>query len=175
MAVRFILGAVAEQSDGLPLGEVLKQAKGKFLPVVFDHVIPRVDRAVFKKLGLIAAAKGFPADFAGLNLAQELLAWSKIGHPDIITVLWQTAAPQARGEDAQAVFFRLNWRVNGLCQDHAGPDFSNSEGKSKVEVAGLPAGYQAISGCHLPRLRHLPRPRSVSRGAVLFFPYGEPY
>jgi hypothetical protein len=108
MAVRFILGAVAEQSDGLSLGQIFEQTQGKFLPVILDCAIASVDRVTFKKLRPVTAAELRPPDLSRLKVAQEFLARPEIRHPDVVTVLWQAAAPETGGKDAKAIPFGLN-------------------------------------------------------------------
>lgn len=48
MAMPLILGAMAKQRNGLVLRQVLEQAQGELLPVIFDSMVPRVDAPGFQ-------------------------------------------------------------------------------------------------------------------------------
>ncbi len=104
MAARFVFCTVAHEGDRATLGEHLKEPQGEFLTVVLDRAISMVDAAALEQLGPVAAREIGPGESAGLDLAQQCLAWPEIGHPDVIKVFGQTAPPQPRGKDTQAVF-----------------------------------------------------------------------
>ena len=116
--MRFVLGAMAQQRHSLALGKMLQEAQGKFLAVVFNSLIALIDRSVFAQFLAIPIAELRPADFSGNEFIPELLAWPQVGHPDIVTILWDAAAQAARRENAKAVLAPLDLGMNGLGFEH---------------------------------------------------------
>jgi hypothetical protein len=94
----FVLGAMAQQRYGLVLGKMLQEAQGEFLAVVLNSFIALIDRSAFAQFLAIPIAELRPGDFSGNEFIPELLAWSQVGHPDMVTILWDAAAQAAPRE-----------------------------------------------------------------------------
>jgi hypothetical protein len=118
MTMRFVLGAMAQQRHGLFLGKMLQEAQGKFLAVVLNSFIALIDRSAFAQFLAIPIVELRPADFSGNKFIPELFTWSQVGHPDIVTILWDAPAQAARRENAKAVVAPLDVGMNGLGFEH---------------------------------------------------------
>ena len=112
MAMLFLFRAMTQQRNRTLLRQFLEQAQGELLSVILDRAISLVHRPAFKKFLAIAASELAPADLVGQDRAQQLLAWTKIRHPDVVGGSRQTPAAKARRQDAQSILARFNRREN---------------------------------------------------------------
>jgi hypothetical protein len=103
MTMLFVLGAVTEQRDRLFLSEVLEQSEGELLAVVLDPVVAGVRTAGLRQFLYVTPAVFAPRYFAGQNCVPQLLARTKVRHPDVETIRRQTTAAPARRQDPEAV------------------------------------------------------------------------
>jgi hypothetical protein len=85
MAVWFILGAMAHERNGPALGQVLKEAKGEFLSVIFDLRVASVNSARFKQFFPVPSAELGPGNFSLLDGTQQSFTGAEVCHPDVIT------------------------------------------------------------------------------------------
>ena len=70
VAVNFVLRAMAHQGHGTALGQLLEQAQGKFLAVVFDGSIALVHGSGLEQFLAVTMAEFGPGDFAAQESAQ---------------------------------------------------------------------------------------------------------
>jgi hypothetical protein len=118
MAVRLVLGAVAEQGNGPSFGEFLQEAQGKLLAMVFDRMIAAVNRATFEQFVAVPPAEIGPGDFSGQHGAKQRFGGAEISHPDMVTGGAQAASAEAGGEDAETIFGTLDRAEDGFGFDH---------------------------------------------------------
>ena len=118
VAMLLVFGAMAQQRHSLVLRKMLQEAQSEFLAVILDSLVAAIDRAVLAQFLAISVAEFGPRDFSRQKFIPELLARPEIGHPNIVAIFRQAAAPAARRENSQTVIARFDRGVNGLCLEH---------------------------------------------------------
>lgn len=100
MAMGLVFGTMAHEGNGLAPGQLLKEAEGEFLAVVFDGAVAAINCAAFKQFLPITATELGPREFPGQEGAEEGFAGAEICHPNIIARTWQAASAKAGGQDS---------------------------------------------------------------------------
>ena len=114
MTVPLILVTVAHQGDVLSASKALQEPKREFLAVILDAVIAFVDGARLPELLPIAAAEFDPACCAS---REQLFAWRKVRHPNVIAIGGQISSPKARRKDTQSILPAVDRRINRFRSD----------------------------------------------------------
>ncbi len=84
MAFVLILSTMAHHCDRPLLGQSLNQPEGELLSTVFDELVFPVKAITLAKLLFVEDTELEIADFSRALVIKQLLAWPKIGHPDIV-------------------------------------------------------------------------------------------
>ena len=97
MTMRLIFVAMAHEGNCLAPAKVLQEPERKLLTLVLNVWITLIDRASFEELFFVASLELRPTDLLGASKREKLLAWAKVSHPDMVSVLRQpTSANSCR-------------------------------------------------------------------------------
>ena len=118
MAVHLIFRAMTKESHSTGLSEMLEQPQSELLSVIFDPPVSLVDRAAFEQFLQVTPAILRPGDLGRKNRVPQFFARAEIRHPDIVTILRQTAPAPARCQNSQAILFAFDWRIDRLGFNH---------------------------------------------------------
>src|SRR5438477_6227028 len=97
--MRLVWGAMAHHSHGPAFRQFLKEAEGEFLPMVLDGAIAAVNRAAFKQFLPVTAIKLAPGYLFIQHRAQQLLAGTKVGHPNVVARGRHATSTKASGQN----------------------------------------------------------------------------
>jgi len=103
VAMFLLFGAMAEQSDRSRPSKMLQEAQGEFLAVIANGAVSPVDRSRLEQFLAISPAELLPGNLFRQERPQQRLARADIRHPDVVSVLWQSATAKACGQHAQAI------------------------------------------------------------------------